>query len=130
MASERNQRRRKNQKCPPGPLQRQVLRVLHGVKLLAEASPERRPTKSPSLFTVYIPPVTAALGQRYGRGVSAKEIARILSDAPNGHGVQTKVQEASVSAALSGMMVNGGRYWVSKHPGERWTITRNGLAWL
>lgn len=130
MFSKRNHRVRKITGSPPGPLQRQVLRVLHGVKLLADASPERVKTRHPNLFSIHIPPVTAVLGRRYGAGITAKEIALILSDVVHPDGMQHRVEEASVQAALSGMMVNGGRYWIAKHPYDRWSITRNGLAWL
>ena len=112
----------------PGPLQRQVLRVLHGAKLLADA-PARRTTVA-HLTLIAHEPVSQTLRDRFGRGLSAKEIARILSDVIYPDGTQRKVHEGSVSAAMSGMMVNDGRYWVSKHPYNRWAITRNGIAWL
>ena len=100
------------------------------MKLLAEASPERRPTATPNLFLIYIPPVSAELGRRYGKGVTAGEIARILSDVVHGDGRQYHVEKSSVDAALSGMVRCDGRYWVSKHPYDRWSISKNGLAWL
>ena len=113
---------------PPGPFQRQVLRVLHGAKLLGDA-PARRTTVA-HLTLIAHEPVSQALRDRFGRGMSAKEIARVLSDVVYPDGTQRKVHENSVSASMSGMMVCGGRYWVAKHPYNRWTITRNGIAWL
>jgi hypothetical protein len=97
---ERHRKQSMAKQGKPGPLQRQVLMVLHAARI-------------------------QELGPLY-----AKDIAKVLSHVLRPDGTHFIVTESSVQGALSGMMVCHGRYWIAKHPFGRYSITRNGLAWL